>query len=127
MNFHHHNRTFNSLAPTGQSITQKLVELYKLWHNFLPHFPKTSRYTLSFKIDSLFIEITEYLYIANYSVKKEKLPFLQKASKKLDLVKFFLQVSWEIKALDNKKYIILSENVNEIGKMLGGWIKQLSE
>jgi hypothetical protein len=38
---------------------------------------------------------------------------------------FFLQLSWEIKSLDSKKYIFLSEKLNEIGKMLGGWIKSL--
>jgi len=51
------------------------------------------------------------------------LPLLQKAGIKLDTLKFILQISWEIKALDNKKYIILSEHLNEIGKMLGGWIR----
>jgi hypothetical protein len=41
------------------------------------------------------------------------------------LLKFFLQVAWEIKALDNKKYIRLSEKLDEIGKMLGGWLKSI--
>ncbi|MEK7576902.1 MAG: four helix bundle protein [Patescibacteria group bacterium] len=40
---------------------------------------------------------------------------------KLDMLKFFLQVGWELKALDNKKYIMLIERLNEIGKMIGGW------
>jgi len=44
---------------------------------------------------------------------------------KIDLVKLLLQLSWEIKAIDNKKYIHLSERFSEIGKMLGGWKKQL--
>ena len=55
------------------------------------------------------------------------MPYVQKAIAKLDLIKFFLQITWEIKALDNKKYIILSEKLNEIGKMLGGWYRQLSK
>ena len=46
---------------------------------------------------------------------------------KLDLLKFFLQISWEIKALDNKKYITLSEKLGEIGKMIGGWIKGIEK
>lgn len=53
---------------------QKLVKAYTLWHEFLPHFPKTSRYTLGGKIDSLLIEITEYVIIASYLRKDEKLP-----------------------------------------------------
>lgn len=91
----------------------------------MPHFPKDSRYTLGAKTDSLFLETIEYIIKAGGSDKLEKLIALKNASIKLDLLKFFLRLSWEIKSLDNKKYILLSEKINEIGKMLGGWIKAL--
>jgi hypothetical protein len=87
--------------------------------------PKDSKYTLGAKVDSLFLEVTEETIKASSSNKLEKLISLKRASIKLDLLKFFLQVTWEIKSLDNKKYINLSEKINEIGKMLGGWIKSL--
>lgn len=64
--------------------------------------------------------------MAGFLDKNQKLPYVQKAIIKLDLLKFFLQVAWEIKALDNKKFILLSEKLNEIGKMLGGWNRQLN-
>jgi len=102
-----------------------LIIAYKIWNEFQNHFPKKSRYTIGSKIDSLFLEIIEFLFTASYLGKEQKLPFLQKAGVKLDTLKFILQISWEIKILDNKKYIILSEHLNEIGKMLGGWIKGL--
>jgi len=88
-------------------------------------FPKSSRYTLGIKIDSLFLEVIELIIKASYSDKLEKFISLKNASVKLDLLKFFLQITWEIKSLDNKKYILISEKMNEIGKMLGGWIKAL--
>lgn len=34
-------------------------------------------------------------------------------------------ILWETKSIDNKKYIALSEKINGIGKMLGGWNGQL--
>jgi len=88
-------------------------------------FPKSSRYTLGIKIDSLFLEVIELIIKASYSDKLEKFISLKNASVKLDLLKFFLQITWEIKSLDNKKYILISEKMNEIGKMLRGWIKAL--
>jgi len=91
----------------------------------LSKFPKHSKHTLGKKIDYLFLETIEFVVKANYSDRIEKLIFLNRASTKLDLLKFFLQLSWETKSLDNKKYILLSEKLNEIGKMLGGWIKSL--
>ncbi|OGZ21527.1 MAG: hypothetical protein A3C48_02595 [Candidatus Nealsonbacteria bacterium RIFCSPHIGHO2_02_FULL_38_75] len=91
----------------------------------MPDFQKDSKYTLGSKIDSLFLEVVEEIINASNSDKAEKQIFLRIASTKLDLLKFFLQISWEIKCLDNKKYILLSEKLNEIGRMLGGWIKSL--
>lgn len=93
----------------------------------MPHIPKTSRHTLGQKIDACFLETTELVFTASYLSKPQKRPYVQKATGKLDVLKLFLRLAWEIKALDNKKYIALSEKLDEIGRMLGGWNKHLSE
>jgi hypothetical protein len=31
---------------------------------------------------------------------------------------------WDTAAIDSKKYILLSEKLHEIGRMLGGWQKK---
>ena len=108
-------------------ITQKLITAYKQWQSFIHHLPKQTRYTLGEKIDLLFIDILELIITARYLPQNQKMPLLQKASLKLDLLKFFLQVSWEIKTLDTKKYILLSKMLEEIGKILGGWQKQATK
>ncbi len=96
-----------------------------MWHNYLDDFPKKSRYTLGHKIDDLFLEVIENIIKAGYATKIEKEIFLKRASVNLDVLKFFLQLCWEIKVLENKPYINLSEKLNEIGKMLGGWLKSV--
>ena len=111
--------------PNTLPIITRLVQTYKLWQNIIQHFPKKSRFTLGAKIDSTFIEVIELIFTAGSLPRDKKLPYLQKAVSKFDLLKFFLQVSWEIKALDNKKYAVISESLSEIGKMLGGWHKNL--
>lgn len=90
-------------------------------------FPKHAKHTIGFKIDILFLETAELIVKASYLEKTEKLITLMRASAKMDLLKFFLQVAWEIKTLDNKKYILLSEKISEAGRMLGGWIKSLKQ
>ncbi|MBU1345261.1 MAG: diversity-generating retroelement protein Avd [Proteobacteria bacterium] len=119
-----HNKSFNLPPPLNvPALVQKFVAVYKLWQEYRNHFPKKSRFSLGGKIDSLFIGIIELLFVASYLSKQEKLPYLQKAARKLDVLKFFFCVSWEIGALDNKKYTAISEHLNEIGRMLGGWIR----
>ena len=49
------------------------------------------------------------------------------AISKLDGVKFFLQIAWENKCIPNDKYSLLSEKLDEIGRMLGGWKKGLEK
>src|SRR3990167_11069242 len=121
------NSSFNPPPYRVLPIIGRSVLIYKLWHEILDHISKKSRYTLGTKIDLLFIETLELLFIASYLSKQEKLPYLKKSAIKLDLLKFFLQISWETKALDTKKYIALSEPLNEIGKMLGGWIRNVEK
>lgn len=48
-------------------------------------------------------------------------------SNKLDLLKLFLQIGWEVKLLDNKKYSAVSIPLTEIGKIIGEWKKQIKE
>lgn len=65
-----------------------------------------------------------YAFNSSHIRKHEKLPLLQKTSLYLDNVKFLVYVTWELKAIDDAKYIRISEHLFDIGKMLGGWIKQ---
>jgi len=102
-----------------------LRSAYKFWHEFLRRFPKTSRYTLGAKIDGLFVETLEHIVIASFLEKGEKLPFVKRAIVKLDVLKFFLETAWEINSLQQKHYILLSEPLHEVGKMLGGWRNQI--
>ncbi len=67
------------------------------------------------------------MLLASYSSKEQKLLVLQKASTKLDTLKFFLQTAWELKILDNKKYSLLAEPLVEIGRMLGGWMNKIKK
>lgn len=98
---------------------------YKLWHEYWPHLTRASKFTLGDKIDYIFVETLELIFTASYLNPDQKLVYLQKAIGKFDALKFLFQVLWEIKSLDDKKYVVLSEQLNEIGRMLGGWHKQV--
>jgi uncharacterized membrane protein len=98
---------------------------YILWQGFMPTIPKTARYTLSETIDKYFIQTIESILIASFLEKQEKQSFVRKAIISLDTLKFLLYILWEIKALDTKKYTVLSEPLATAGKQLGGWHGQI--
>lgn len=107
-------------------IFQKTYELYKLFYQFSPHFPKKDRYTIGQRIENSMLEVIEGIVTASQLSKSEKLPILQKTSIKLDLLKVIIRLCKDLKILDNKKYLLLESYLQEIGKMLGGWIKASS-
>jgi len=96
-----------------------------LWQKYLAHFPKANRFTLGSKIDEVFLATIEYCFLASYANVQEKMPLLNRCISRVDLLKLLLLLAWEIKALDTKKYIHLSEHMVEVGRMLGGWRRQL--
>lgn len=83
--------------------------------------PKTHKYSLGEKIDKIFVDVIEAIITANFLSPKDKIPYVSFAIKKLDTLKIFLMLLWETKSLDSKKYIALSEKLDEIGRNLGGW------
>ena len=79
------------------------------------------------RIDSLFIEAIEATSAAAFLSREEKQPYVRLAARKIDTLKLLLMVLWESKSLETRKYIVISERVDEIGKMLGGWSGQLKK
>ena len=79
------------------------------------------------KIDTLISEIIESISSASFLLLSEKQPYIKLAIRKNDAVKIFLLILWETKSLDTKKYLSISEKINEIGRMLGGWNGQLTK
>ncbi|MBI5254482.1 four helix bundle protein [Candidatus Falkowbacteria bacterium] len=109
------------------TLLQKAKDLYLLWYGYYKTIPKEHRHTLGQKIDFLFIEILEAISVASFSAREQKLPYVQLAIRKTDVLKLFLLMLWETRSIDNKKYATLSEKLDEIGKMLGGWQGQLKK
>ena len=98
-----------------------------LWYGYYQILPKPHRHSLGQKIDSLFVEIIEALAIAGFLKKEEKLPCVRIGIRKMDTLRILLMVLLETKSIDNKKYLALSVKLEQIGKMMGGWVGQLTK
>lgn len=106
---------------------EKAKLAYLLWYEYCQVIPKLHRFSLGLKIDKIFVEAIEATITAAFLEPKEKQAYVRFAIRKLDTLKIFLMMLWELKGLDNKKYIALSEKLNEIGKNLGGWYGKLAK
>lgn len=122
----------NLPPPPATTLTTKLLPLlqriksfYILWFRIYQILPKTQRYSLGYRIDTLLVEIMEAVSIASFLPKEERRSYVCLSIRKIDTVKVLLMVLWETKSLDNKQYITLSAELDEIGRMAGGWNGQL--
>ena len=111
--------------PRTPTVLIKAKESYSIWFKYLSDFPKTYRHNLGGKIDSYFLELLENVFVSLYLSGDHKINRITISISKLDGVKFFLQLAWENKCIPNDKYATLSNQLSEVGKMLGGWRKGL--
>jgi len=113
--------------PRLLPVLEKAKNAYLIWFEYYQKIPKHHKFSFGEKIDKFFVEIIDAIVTANFLTQKEKIPFVRFAIRRLDVLKVFLMILWETKSIDNKKYIVLSEKLDDIGRNLGGWYGKLSE
>lgn len=97
-----------------------------MWLGVVQHIPKGSRYTLGARIEQRWLDLLESTYIAYFSEKIGKEERIARCILVLDTLKFLISIAWEGKLLSHKQYEDLAVNLNEVGKMFGGWRKSLA-
>jgi hypothetical protein len=107
-------------------ILKKTYEVYSLFHDYRKVVSKSDRFTIYERSENLIIDLVELFLEAGYSKSVSKSSTLEKASVKLNTLRFFIRLMKETKVIDLKKYTALQEKIDEIGRMLGGWIRSNS-
>lgn len=108
-------------------IFKKTYDLYKTFYGYRDSVTKQDRYTVWQRSENVILDILEGILLASQTYKADKLPALERASVKVNILRVFFRFMKEMKTIDNKKYLALEESVDEIGRMLGGWIKSTRE
>ena len=104
-------------------IFKKAYDLYKTYYGYRESINKQDRHTIWLRAENLILDILEGILSASQAYKEEKLPTLEIVSVKLNLLRVFIRLMKEAKTIDMKRYVALETPIDEIGRMLGGWIK----
>ena len=104
-------------------IFKKSYDLYKLLHEYRKLIPKHDRFTIFERCETVALNIIQGILRASGLRGRDKTPTLEEVSLNLNLLRVFIRLLKDVKAIDSKKYITLESAVDEIGRMLGGWIK----
>ena len=120
----------NTVLPPPAKVPSVLFrekEAYCLWLPIHRNFPKIERFGLGQKIEQSFLDVLELTSTSAYLAGEQKILMLSQTIAKLDNLKFFIQLAWESKLIPTDKYAGLSKELEEIGRMLGGWRKGLQQ
>jgi len=99
--------------------------VYEHWLILHRNFPTPERFGLGNRIDSSFLNLLENIFICIYLSSSEKINKLHETIAILDKIRFLTQIAWENKLVAHKSYASLSEELEEIGRQLGGWRRGL--
>lgn len=103
------------------SIFQKSYDLFKILHQYVAKFPRAEKYCLGQKIKETNINFLDQIIRANNA--RNKRPYLEEASQLLEILRIYLRLCHDLKLIGFKRYEIVSQKIDEIGRMLGGWLK----
>lgn len=118
-------------------MLKKMVDIIKYLQILLKQFPREEKYALSTQIRNKAIDV--YNLIVEGNVRFNNKTTLTSLNVAVENLKMLLSLAYELgyfrcknetknirSAADaERRFIFVSENLKEIGKMLGGWIKKV--
>ncbi|RWZ78755.1 MAG: four helix bundle protein [Candidatus Microsaccharimonas sossegonensis] len=108
-------------------IVNSVYHLYESFHECLIAFPKSERYSLGATCQSEILELLRVSLRAASSTKpSDKAAYINEASVRLDSLRLLLNLCKDCKCVSNQTYQQLDSTCNEIGRMLGGWLKSIT-
>jgi len=88
-------------------------------------YPRNYRYTLGTRIENTLYDFMELLQKSYFVTDKHM--YLPDASIKLEHLRIILRLSYDLRLFGNKIHHAMIEQMENIGKQLGGWIKSLDK
>lgn len=89
--------------------------------------PKRDKFGIYSKVENICLDVFCFSVSATFMEKCKKATILSEARIKTELLKRLLRMLWELDIIEQKKYLELELDLQEISKMTNGWIKYLQE
>lgn len=107
----------------------KKEEIFVRWYDITgwildraEKFPRSQRFVFGQRITNLAIDILEGIIRALYS--HEKMEILKGLNVRLETMRVLIRLAKDRRLLSLKAYEYASKEINQVGSMLGGWIRQ---
>ena len=108
----------------SDNILTKLQDLLVYLMPQLNKFPRDQKFVLGDRIETKLLDVQEYCLRAYYS--RDKRGHLLEANLQLEVARHLVRLANALKLFSNHTYGVLAEKMDEVGRMIGGWLKSVS-
>jgi hypothetical protein len=108
-------------APEELQVITKAHDFTVWTSNHIAKFPRSHRFTLGDRLELRVLDLLELLLRAKYTADRGDL--LREANLVLEFLRFQFRLGKDLKCLSLESYGYASRTLNEIGQLVGGWIK----
>ena len=112
------------MAGTEFQVIRRSFDFAKWLLEHTQKFPKSLRFSLAVRIEERMLEVLECVTIANKL--RDRLPLLRRADVAMESLRILVRLAHTMRVLATNSYEYAAREMDEIGKLLGGWIRQQS-
>lgn len=106
-------------------LLAKIEELEAYTHIVLQQYPKSERHLLCHDIRRSMADIQRYAVVSWKRYHKKNT--LQEMDIEVEVLRIWIRKSVYLKYITPHRYQVWASHVNEIGRMVGGWIKAINQ
>ncbi|MGO9743424.1 MAG: diversity-generating retroelement protein Avd [Roseiarcus sp.] len=86
-------------------------------------FPRDQKFLLGDRIQTTALDVLEFLVEATYT--RDRRALLARANLGIEKLRFLFRLAFELKHLGSRRYEYAARSLNEIGRLIGGWLEAL--
>ncbi len=105
-------------------VVAKTYDFVKWLLPKVENFPRAHKFTVGERLSVQGLDLLGALVEAAYSVRKDEL--LQTANRKVNSTRYLLRLAKDLKLMTMDSYAFSAEQLDEIGRMVGGWRKSVA-
>ena len=106
-------------------IIRATYDAYQTFIEIRTKVAKQYKHTICERVELLLLGLLEIFYTAAALPRIEKLTILERESVKLNILRLLVRLMKDVHAIEMGQYARLQKKLDEIGRMLGGWIKSV--
>ena len=112
------------MSPVSRQTAPVLEKMYQFVLWLIPtveKFPRTQKFLLGDRLQTSALDVLEGLIDAAYT--RNRGAILQRVNLGLEKLRYLFRLAQDLRYLDMRRYEFAARALEEIGRMVGGWMK----